>query len=142
MTKDELIALAKQIAQEKGLDPALVCAVVEQESDWDTWAVRYEPDFDKRYLVPMHLRPTEEICRAMSWGLMQVMGETAVEHGFTPPSVHLLEPAIGLAFGCIVLGLDIFKADGVVRDGLLRYNGGRDAAYPDQVMARMAKYQT
>lgn len=141
MTKDELIVLAKQIAHEKGLDPALVCAVVEQESDWDPWMPRYEPAFDRRYLVPMHLRPTAEVLRAMSWGLMQVLGETAVEAGFTECPTHLIEPSIGLEIGCAVLGTDLLKASGVVRDGLLRYNGGRDAAYPDQVMARMAKYQ-
>jgi soluble lytic murein transglycosylase-like protein len=31
-----------------GLDPALVCSVVEQESAWDAHAIRYEPAFRVR----------------------------------------------------------------------------------------------
>jgi soluble lytic murein transglycosylase-like protein len=34
-TNDQLIALAKQVAARHGLDPVLVCAVIEQESGWD-----------------------------------------------------------------------------------------------------------
>ena len=40
----EIIDLARHIACEHALDPALVCAVIEQESAWNPWAVRYEPD--------------------------------------------------------------------------------------------------
>ncbi len=42
MTKDELVALARTIALAHGLRPDLVCAIVEQESSWRTYAVRYE----------------------------------------------------------------------------------------------------
>jgi hypothetical protein len=41
----EIVALARTIASAHGLDPALVCAVVEQESAWDAHAIRYEPAF-------------------------------------------------------------------------------------------------
>jgi soluble lytic murein transglycosylase-like protein len=36
----EIVVLARTIASEHGLDPALVCAVVEQESAWDAHAIR------------------------------------------------------------------------------------------------------
>ena len=42
MIKLELIELAKRKALQHGLDPTLVCAVVEQESAWNPYAVRYE----------------------------------------------------------------------------------------------------
>ena len=50
----EIIDLARRIASEHGLDPALVCAVVEQESSWNPWAVRYEPGFLSRYVAPLY----------------------------------------------------------------------------------------
>jgi hypothetical protein len=73
----EIVALARTIASAHGLDPALVCAVVEQESAWDADAIRYEPAFRARYVPPLELPPTEEIARSISWGLMQVMGQVA-----------------------------------------------------------------
>jgi soluble lytic murein transglycosylase-like protein len=39
----QFIALARKAAAAQSLDPALVCAVVEQESAWNPWAMRYEP---------------------------------------------------------------------------------------------------
>jgi soluble lytic murein transglycosylase-like protein len=44
----EIVALARTTASAHGLDPALVCAVVEQESAWDADAIRYEPAFRAR----------------------------------------------------------------------------------------------
>ena len=73
----EIVALARTTASAHGLDPALVCEVVEQESAWDADAIRYEPAFRTRYVAPLELPPTEEIARSISWGLMQVMGQVA-----------------------------------------------------------------
>jgi hypothetical protein len=99
-----LISLARTIAPQHSLDPALVCAVVEQESSWDSHAIRYEPAFRTRYVAPLGLPPTEEIARSISWGLMQVMGQVAREHGFTGKFLSALcEPAAGLDIGCVVL---------------------------------------
>jgi soluble lytic murein transglycosylase-like protein len=47
----EIIELARTIAAAHTLDPALVCAVIEQESAWNPWAVRYEPGFLSRYVA-------------------------------------------------------------------------------------------
>lgn len=79
---ETLIPLAREAAAQCRLDPALVCAVVEQESAWDPCAIRYEPAFRARYVAPLQLTPTEEIARSISWGLLQVMGQLARERGF------------------------------------------------------------
>ncbi len=141
MEKPELIKLAVATARLANLDPALVCAIVEQESNWDPWAVRYEPAFDRRYILPMRLRPTLEILRSCSWGLMQVMGETARDNGFGDSPVTLLEPSTGLLIGCHVLSGDMDRAKGVLTDALLRWNGGANPSYADQVLARRANYK-
>ena len=184
-----LIALARAAAAWHELDPALVCAVVEQESAWDTHAIRYEPGFRTRYVAPLGLPPTEEVARSISWGLMQVMGQVAREHGFTGNSLSALcDPAAGLDIGCAVLAAKISSAehagaaaapvegqgfsppknDGreassslpqavaeaarsqrppalpaieVVTRALELWNGGANAGYTSQVLARIARYK-
>ena len=44
-TNDARLALAKKWATKYGLDPLIVCAVIEQESAWNPFAVRFEPEF-------------------------------------------------------------------------------------------------
>lgn len=41
-SKARLILLARDMAERKGVDPALVCGLCEVESAWEPWAVRYE----------------------------------------------------------------------------------------------------
>ena len=138
----EIVALARTIASAHGLDPALVCAVVEQESAWDPHAIRYEPAFRARYVAPLDLPPTEEIARSISWGLLQVMGQVAREHGFQRPFLSALcDPSAGLTFGCIVLAAKLAAACGNVPRGLALWNGGGDPGYASQVLVRVGRYR-
>jgi soluble lytic murein transglycosylase-like protein len=144
-TSTELITLAKKSALDQSLDPALVCAVVEQESGWNTWAMRYEPAFFAKYVASLYtnnkITATEAYARGMSWGLMQVMGQVAREGCLDAPFLSALcDPERGLAIGCKVLRkkLDAMKGDTV--RGLLAWNGGGNPAYPDQVLARRSRY--
>jgi len=140
MTREELEPLARAAAKAHGLDPVLVCAVVEQESTWRAGATRYEPAFYERYIAPMNLSPEEGGDRATSWGLMQVMGQVAVEFGFKGQCLDLLKPETGLEWGCKVLKHKMDMADGNLMHGLLRWNGGGRPAYADEVIAKMGKY--
>ncbi len=138
----EIVSLARSIASEHGLDPALVCAVVEQESAWDAHAIRYEPRFRARYVAPLELPPTEEIARSISWGLMQVMGQVAREHGFQRPFLSALcDPSAGLTFGCIALVAKLAAAGGDVSRGLALWNGGGNPDYAAQILARVPRYR-
>ncbi len=182
-----LIALARTIAAEHLLDAALVCAICEQESSWNPWAMRFEPAFFARYIAPMlnanvpgnanlpiggqknapegnhapaKLCPTEAYARAFSWGLMQVMGQVAREHGFgAPPSptnaspsnfalpstnaslAQLCDPSTGLEFGCRVLATKLSAAQGDVPRALQLWNGGSNAGYAAEVIARAGQYK-
>jgi soluble lytic murein transglycosylase-like protein len=143
----EIIDLARHIAREHALDPALVCAVIEQESAWNPWAVRYEPGFLSRYIAPLYtagkLSPTEAYTRAMSWGLMQVMGQVAREFGFKEASLsELCDPATGVEFGCRILAARLARARDDVPAALLAWNGGADANYPAEVLARKRNYSS
>ncbi len=67
----------------EGLDPTLVAAVVEQESDFDPRAFRAEPQIGDA-----------------SRGLMQVLFGTANWMGYTGDADGLLEPENSLRYGC------------------------------------------
>ena len=144
MTNPEFIELAKQAATAHGLDPVLVCAVVEQESGWNPWAVRWEPAFFMRYVQSIkNLSPTEAETRAFSWGLMQLMGQVAREHGFANTYLaSLCDPATGLDWGCLHLKARIDFAGGDITKGLQFWNGGGNPNYATEVLARMPKYST
>jgi hypothetical protein len=75
--------------------------------------------------------------------VMQVMGEVARETGFTGKFLsELSNPETGFEIGCRVLKAKWTKAGGDMRKTLLLWNGGSRPAYADEVMARMAAYQT
>lgn len=141
MTIDELKDKARYYARLHDLDGALVCAVVEQESNWAEWSIRFEPDFEKRYVDKLHLGLTEACARSISWGLMQLMGEAAREMGFNGKLASLCDPENGLEWGCRHLKAKLDAHGGDVHAGLLAWNGGGNAEYPDQVMARMENYK-
>ena len=141
-TPEARVQFAAKHASKYGLDVAMVCAVCEQESDWNPWAVRYEPAFYERYIFAMSsLTATEMRSRAMSWGLMQIMGQTAREFGYEGTFLsELCDPDMGVDVACRKLQ-KCFEAHGADENGLLAYNGGGNPDYGKQVLARVAKYQ-
>ena len=141
-TVDARRQLAMKYATKYGIETTLVCALCEQESSWNPWSVRFEPGFLNRYVRPSDpTRPTTlDITKAMSFGLMQIMGETAIELGFTGKYLtELCDPNVGLEFGCKKLK-KCFDVHGGVEPSLLAYNGGGDPNYPHLVLRYEAKY--
>ncbi len=145
-----MVALAKQKAINHGVDPALLCAVAEQESEWNPYAIRFERAWAVKLMgnpaiIGDHISPpskeTEIAQRSFSWGLMQVLGQTAREHVYTYSFLtQLCDPEIGLEFGAMILADKLRIAKGDTRQALLFYNGGGDKTYPEQVLARMKNY--
>jgi soluble lytic murein transglycosylase-like protein len=150
-TRADLIVLARAAAEAHQLDAALVCAICEQESEWNPWAIRYEPAFYLRYVAPQlaagQISSTEAQARAFSWGLMQVMGQVAREHSFgaespknIAPLAQLCDPACGLDIGCIVFAAKLAAAHGDATRALQLWNGGGNPNYAAEVLARVGKY--
>lgn len=147
--------IIKQAAERHLIDPLLVQAVVEQESGGNQWAFRYEPAFFRRYIQDLHegqlsgfvprnipTLVTEKQARATSWGLMQIMGETARSIGFSGRYLtELLDAATNVEWGCLYLAQLLLRSDGNLRRALLKWNGGGDPHYPDKVLARAAQIQ-
>ena len=128
----------------------LIGAIIAQESSGNTLAKRYEPAFYDRYIVfrgantlmgfvpPKMPLQTEKTNRSTSWGLMQVMGETAREIGFNEDCFEaLLIPARGLEFGCRLFNQLWKKHHSNETLALLAYNGGGNKEYPAQVLKRI-----
>jgi hypothetical protein len=159
---ESIILIAKEIAPRHGLDPALVCAVIEQESSGNTWAIRWEAAFYVKYILKLGLESTEGTARAISWGLMQVMGEVARENGWTGPLPALCDPNTGIEIGCKVLaakrataarmeagetitpgpGMTVAQAFAMIIDSktLELWNGGGNLNYVAEVLARVKAY--
>jgi soluble lytic murein transglycosylase-like protein len=145
MTRAELVSLAKQTAEAHQLFPHLVCGITEHESSWNPWAYKYEPAFFSRYVEPIFndgkITVTEAHGRAISWGLGQVMGQSARELGYADWLPMLCDPATGLEWLCRMFARNLQHAEGNTLKALSLYNGGGDPTYPGVVMGLAAKYQ-
>lgn len=139
----DLIQLAKDTANKHAVDPSLFCALCDHESQgWQWAAVRYEAGFYARYIDKMvGLTQTEKTMRATSFGLGQVMGQTAREYGFDGHFLtELLEPSAGLEYACRKLARCL-KNTTDINAALLEYNGGGNPSYPALVLANFSKYK-
>lgn len=138
--------LAQKYASKWNLPVGLVCALCEHESSWNPWATRFEPAFEARYVKPAlpSMPSTLELTKAMSFGLGQIMGETAIELGFQGRFLtELCDPDTGMDFAVRKLHRCVMihppeKDDYSV--ALLAYNGGSDPTYPKLVLQYMSKY--
>lgn len=145
MTPDpSLITTAKQVAVQLNLIPSIVCGIIAQESEWNPLAVRYEPAFYVRYIEPMVdagtlTDMTEATNRATSWGLMQVMGQTAREFGYLG-GFPFDQPADGIKWGCLKFARCLSDSHGDMVAALLRYNGGFNTQYPKLVISKSVPY--
>lgn len=125
---------------------------VQTESAFDPWAVRYEPAFYERYVKPIAgISETEGRCRAMSWGLLQIMGQVARENGFTDHWLPALcDPETNVELACQILRLRK-TATGSWDGALAAYNGGlggnrhrpyRNQFYVDKVDQNAGRFFT
>lgn len=149
--------IVNQQAMAHDLRPEVVMCVIIQESRCDPYANRYElhihealipkkrnelagwspdADYDDQEIEPT--LATEKSNRAHSWGLMQVLGETArwcakFKQPFLPA---LSDPTLGVDVGCRVLSYYLGRAGGDYAKALGSYNGS-GKPYADQVLKRI-----
>lgn len=140
-----MIPLVQRTAQEHELDWVLVAAIIEQESGWNPWAMRYEPAFFAKYVAPLYtnnkISASEAWARAFSWGAMQVIGQVAREAGFNGRFLsELCDPVTGIAIGCKILKAKMVRTGNEETAGLLAWNGGGNPHYAVEVLARKHTY--
>lgn len=147
MQKVEVYELCKLVAPLYDLEPLLVLAVCEQESNYDHRAVRLENGFYRHYVRPKGWSLPTAVMMSASYGLMQTMGLilweqgmfTSIEPEDVAETLALYEddPKKQLEYGCAWLQRKV--GGGKVADGLLKYNGGGNPEYPAEVMKRYAR---
>lgn len=100
----ELIA---RKAAEHGLDVGLLRAIVQKESRGDNWAIRYEAHWKDFHFPRVHAErleisvATEEQLQKFSFGLMQVMGAVARQHGYKGDLQRICaDPELAIELGC------------------------------------------
>lgn len=97
--------LISEIANEQGVDPDLVAAIVQTESSGKPCSTRFEPKFrwfnEPKKWARMHriTKATEKAHQRTSWGLMHIMGATARDAGFSGFMPELCSPQVGLEYG-------------------------------------------
>lgn len=140
----------EKIALDYNLDPRLVEAVVITESNGNTDAFTFEPDYWNRTMKPQKQFVGANPRRVSSrYGLMQVMYPVAVERGFssdTQPE-FLFVPEVNLIWGCVHLRFLLdwaaeFTAtpQQQLEAALASYNGGRGGNKPTDTPLRNASY--
>ncbi len=116
---DERVRILTRVhfeAERAGLEPELVLAVIEVESNFDRYAVSV----------------------AGALGLMQVMPFWRNEIG--RPKDNLIQLGTNLRYGCTILKFYLDKEDGDLRRALGRYNGSLGKRqYPNKVIDKLSR---
>lgn len=111
------------------IDPLIVASIILQESAGNTWAVRFEPGWKYSKDVGFWAKKvgsslkTESNLQSTSFGLMQVMGAVAREHGFDGWLTELCNPEMGISVGVKHLA-GYLKRWGFIWDAVSAYNQG------------------
>jgi soluble lytic murein transglycosylase-like protein len=128
------------------LSPDLLIAQAQVESSGEPDAFRFEPAFYARYIRGNASAAARRFgpLAACSFGLLQIMLETACELGFDGQPHELFDPAIGAEWGARHLAALLAWAGGDYTRALAAYNGGkggnvappfRNQVYADRVLA-------
>jgi hypothetical protein len=150
MEKAKVLEICKRIAPAFKFDPLLILAICEQESSYNEHAIRFEPKFYRRYVEPGDRPPSAELLLSFSYGLMQTMGLTLDEQGYfvdcelagdyaSAIDRYFVDPELQIEQGCTCLKRK--QGDKGTLFALLRYNGGGNPQYPQEVMARFKKLE-
>jgi soluble lytic murein transglycosylase-like protein len=97
--------LIYDIALDEEVPWTLLAAIVQTESGGDPLAVRFEPDYKyvlntAQFATANNIsQVTEMMLQKTSWGLVQVMGGVAREHGHKGSILELAVAEIGLRYG-------------------------------------------
>lgn len=150
---EQWLGLTEKWSRQTGTPVALILATIEQESGGDSRAVRYEKEYEERYVInnSKNRRIAEECGLttkqvATSYGLMQLMFPLA--YGYGARSIQtLLDPDQNVRFGSAHLGILISKyrvgeIDAVcIRKVAGEFNGaGSASAYARNIYALYLKY--
>ena len=135
LVKEILSEVKSEISGAHKLKAEHILAIIYKESSGNPFATRYEPAYYKwllgrittdnfKYHRSAASRDTELTTRSTSYGLMQVMGQTARETGFEGTFVsELCDPEVGIYWGTLYLAKLVSKYD-TIEEAIASYNAG------------------
>lgn len=133
--KPDILALVGAAAEKHALDFWTLVAQVEKESSGNPNAIKLEAGYPWLYPRGSHPTGQELEFQRTSWGLLQIMGATAREFGYTTPAgiwpdgpLKHDPPDVALDLGCRYLLAQLRRYD-YIGDALSAYNAGH--ATPD-----------
>jgi soluble lytic murein transglycosylase-like protein len=100
---DEMI---ENHAKIESLDPNWVKAIIQQESRFNLYSIRYEPTYPYLFRPEFYSKilnitlDTEMMCQKMSWGLGQIMGGLARNLGFSKDLPALIDSETNIIYIC------------------------------------------
>jgi len=143
------------------IDPYVIAAIITQESggqyllpdgSCNNYAIRVEKGFWRNYLtgIMRYVRSTKTPhddrwakypdIYACSYGLGQIMLQTAFENGLTCIfPTELCDPDTNINLICKIMSKNLRLSGHSMSRALLRYNGGGDLEYPAHVLAHRQK---
>lgn len=152
MTKTPIKDAVVKASRGYNFQPEVIFSLIYVESGGNPYAVRFEPAFLAKYLTPkkgetlaiehspLCSEETERHMRSTSFGLTQVLGQTAREIGYPEPFLtSLFDIEANVEMGARILRYKVEKKDGDLKKGLLAYNGGADKDYPMKVITTLEK---
>jgi soluble lytic murein transglycosylase-like protein len=155
MDRAQIIALIHYVAHEHKIDPIFYQAICTVESSLDPFAIRYERAWNYLYFPREHASrlnitdETETQMQRFSYGLPQIMGSVAREHGYQGPLGKLFaDPGLALKYGAMHLRKFQWKY-GTEAEVAAAYNAGaarktagglfRNQQYVDKVDRELRK---
>lgn len=127
--------LIQEAAKEFSLDPKLVGAIMQVESNGNHYVTRLEPQwkyFSNPRIHAENLGITEQsesMHQATSWGALQIMGAVTRELGYQGPLTRLAEPRIGMHWACRKLQ-ELTRRYGEESQVIASWNGGSPRKTP------------
>lgn len=127
--KDDYIKIVRRECETLKVDPALLCAIIDTESNWRPNAVRYEKNFRYLWLPAKYADQenitleTETILQRMSFGLTQIMGANLRWMDYEDPLMTSFDPEKNIIFGVKFFKNRCDKYDDI-KDKISAYNAG------------------
>lgn len=144
-----IIPIVTTAAERFEINRFIIQALIIVESSGNPKAARHERQFTylcdpAAYAKALGItEETERIFQKTSWGLMQVMGGTARDMGFSGALTDLLDPTVGIEWGCRYF-LSRCSEYETLLDQIAAYNAGsvrriadgsyRNQSYVDKVI--------
>lgn len=155
MIQNDLKSIILTQSELIGINPHWLMAIIQQESAWNPFAIRYELTYRYLYhpeLFKINTLNTELIAQRTSWGLGQLMGAVARELGHLGYLSELLDPKTNIYYMCLLISR-CMKTSSQQSDIFAMYNGGEGAlrlingkypnqTYVDSVTHYLSEYET